>query len=148
VRGFTIVELLVTVSVIMIMAAAAVPLVQSTLARMRLRNAATSVSGIIQSTRYQAISNGYQYKLVFDKTGRTYQVSNDPSSSGTFTNVGSAVPYTGSTVDLAANTTVVFSPSGKVSFTSGSSPLVLTFNGNTGTITVSPYGNVNVTYTP
>ena len=130
----------------MIMTAAAVPVAQSTLNNFRLRAAVSAVSGAIQSTRYQAISNGYQYKLVFDKTGRTYQLASDTTGSGTFTNTGGALPYTSSKVDLGANATLQFSPSGKVSFVAGASPLVLTLSGKSGTINVSPYGNLSVVY--
>lgn len=145
-RGFTLTELLATIMVIMIMTAAAIPLAQSTLTTFRLRAAVSGISGAIQSTRYQAISNGYQYKLVFDKASRTYQLSNDTTGSGTFTNTGVAMPYTSSKVDLGANATLQFSPSGKVSFVAGASPLVLTLSGKSGTISVSPYGNLSVVY--
>lgn len=145
-RGFTLTELLATITVIMIMTAAAIPVAQSTLNHFRLRSAVSSVSGAIQTTRYQAISNGYQYKLVFDKASRTYQLSSDITGAGTFTNSGGALPYTSSNVDLGANATLQFSPSGKVSFVAGASPLVLTLSGKSGTISVSPYGNLTVVY--
>jgi type IV fimbrial biogenesis protein FimT len=147
-RGFTLIEMLVTVAVIMVMTAAAVPLAQSTIAQFRLRAAASSVTGIIQSTRFQAISSGYQYKVAFDKTTHSYQVSSDPTGSGTFTNVGGAIPFTaGSTpVGLGANATLQLSPSGKVSFITGASPLLLTLKGKTGTVSVTTYGNLSVTY--
>jgi hypothetical protein len=132
----------------MIMTAAAVPLYQSTLARLRVRSAVTSVSGAIQSTRYQAISNGYQFKVAFDKANHAYQVSSDPNSTGAFSNVGGPVPFTSAQVDLGSDATVLLSPSGRVSFVAGGSPLVLTLNNNIGTLAVSPYGNVNVTYKP
>lgn len=145
-RGFTLTELLAVIAVISIMTAAAVPVAQATINNFRLRSAVSSVSGAIQSTRYQAISNGYQYKLAFDKVSRTYQLSSDTTGSGTFTNSGTALPYTSSTVDLGANATLQFSPSGKVSFVAGASPLALTMSGKSATINVSPYGNLTVAY--
>jgi len=147
--GFTLIELMVAVGVLTIMAAAAVPVVQSTVAFMQLQAAATSVVGAIQGTRYQAISCGYKYQVAFTSSSGSYQLLNDPTSSGTFTNVGVAVPFVSSSasVTLAANTTVQLSPSGSVSFITGSSPLVLTYKGKTATITVSNYGSVHVTYT-
>src|SRR5690242_14320327 len=92
-RGFTLVELLITLLVIMIMAAAAIPMAQSSLTQFRLKSAVTMMTGAIQGTRFQAISNGYQYKIAINKTARTYQVSSDPDGDGVFANVGGAIPY-------------------------------------------------------
>jgi prepilin-type N-terminal cleavage/methylation domain-containing protein len=149
-KGFSLIELLIVIAVIMIMAAASFPMVQSTISYMRLRAAAASVSGTIQSTRYQAISSGFPYRVAFDSASGKFQVASDPTASGTFGNVGSLVPFAGSgaNVVLGASTTLQFSPSGKVTFTAGASPMVLTYSGRTATITVSNYGNVNVKYTP
>lgn len=148
--GFTFVEILVAIGVLMIMMVAAVPTVQSTVAYMRLRAAVASVNGTIQSTRYQAISSGYPFKVAFDQASRKLQISYDPTSSGTFTSYGNAAPFAGSgtPINLGTSTTLQFSPSGKVSFLAGASPLVLTYSGRTATITVSSYGNTNVKYTP
>jgi prepilin-type N-terminal cleavage/methylation domain-containing protein len=146
-RGFTLPEMLVTIAVVMIMAAAAVPMVQSTLAYLQLRSAVNSVTGAIQGTRYQAISSGYQFRVAFSAANRNYQVTSDPTGSGTFTNVDSAIPFTGSPlVNLSGDFSFQFSPSGKVALTSGTSPFVLSRSGKTGTITVSTYGNINVKY--
>jgi Tfp pilus assembly protein FimT len=142
------VELLITLLVIMIMAAAALPVAQSSLTQFRLKSAVTSLTGAIQSTRFQAISNGYQYKIALNNTNRTYQISSDPTGSGTFTNVGGAVPY-GSTsvpVNMGSDVVMQMSPSGKVTFVTGSSPLVFTLKNRTGTVTVSTYGNLSVKY--
>jgi prepilin-type N-terminal cleavage/methylation domain-containing protein len=144
--GFSLVELMVTIAVLLIMAAAAAPLAQSTLSGFRLKSSAGVVSGAISSTRFQAISNGYLYRLAFDKATNTYQISSDPTGSGTFTKVGGAVPFGPSTLGIDENTTIQFSPSGKVTFLTGTSPIVLTLKAKTGTLTVSTYGNVNVTY--
>jgi prepilin-type N-terminal cleavage/methylation domain-containing protein len=146
--GFSLVELLATIAVIMIMAAGAIPLMQSTMGQMRLRSAVAAVTGSVQAARYQAISNGYQFQLAYDQTKRTYQASSDPNAVGTFTNVGGAVPFAASTVSLTSSTTLQFSPSGKVSATVGALPIVLKMGGKTATITVSPYGNTSVTYAP
>jgi len=145
-HGLTLVEMVLTIAVVLIMAAASAPLANSALAQFRLKSAVTSVTGIIQSTRFQAISNGYIYKIAFDKTNHTYQISSDTTGSGTFTTVGGAVPFSGSPVALDNNATVQLSPSGKVTFITGASPLVLTLRGQTGTIMVTPYGNLSVKY--
>lgn len=144
--GFTLMELMVAVAVMTIMLAAATPVIQSTIAYFQLRSAVSAVTGAVQTTRYQAISNGYKFRVAFDPTTRTYQVSSDPTGTGTFTNSGGAMSFGGSLVNMANSATLEFSPSGSVSLVAGQSPVVLNCSGKTGTITVTTYGNINVTY--
>jgi len=155
VQGFTLLEAMFTVLVLIFMTAMAVPLVNNVMGAYRLQSAVSSVTGAIQSARYQAISSGYAYQLVLSKANGTFQVQNDPSwpTATTFANVctGGAtscpVPLSGSSVPvvLGADTTLQFRPSGMVSATTGSTTLTLTHGGKTETITVSSYGNVKVT---
>ncbi len=157
-RGFTMVEALIVVAIIMVMAAAAFPLVQSTLAYFELQGAVQSVSGSIQSTRYRAIADGYPYRIAFSKTNKTFQLASCPEwvptnpGNCTFANVGSSVPYTGagSKVQMSADFALSFFPSGSVAFTAGSNPITLSSTYGTGTtispksMTVSNYGSVKV----
>jgi len=55
------------------------------------------------------------------------------------------VPWGISNVVLNQNTTLQFKPSGLVTATTGAMTMTLTYGPNTKTITVSNYGNVNVT---
>ncbi|HKD83090.1 MAG TPA: GspH/FimT family pseudopilin [Candidatus Angelobacter sp.] len=147
VRGFTLIELLVTVAIGIIVAAMAVPTVNYVLSTYRLRAAVSSVTGAIQTTRYQAIQAGYAYQVLFSQTNKTFQVQSDPNRTGTFANVGNAIPLagTGVPVVLGADTTLQFRPSGLVSATAGSTTITLTYGSKTETITVTSYGNVKVT---
>jgi len=144
-RGFTLMELLVTVSVGIVLSAMAVPMVRSALANYHLRSAVAAVTGTIQSTRYRAIYQGYPFAVTFSQASSSYQLASDPARSGSFANVGSAVPFGGSSVALGQNTTLQFRPSGQVQATAGTTTLTLTYAGQTETITVSSYGNINVT---
>lgn len=146
-RGFSLVELLIVVAIMMVVAAIAVPAIQSSVQIYRVRAAAASVKGIIQSTRYRAISSGYPFALVFSKDNSTYQVQSDPNSSGVFTNVGAALPLSGSSVaaTIDADVTLQFRPSGFVSATTGSTTIQVTYFGRTETVQVSSYGNIKVT---
>jgi type IV fimbrial biogenesis protein FimT len=144
--GFSLVELMITVAAVLIMTAAAVPVMQSTILQFRLRGSVTTITGAIQQTRYEAISDGYQYKVTLDKASRTYQVLSDQTGAGVFKNVGPPVPFSGSATGIASDATLQFSPSGKVTFVVGASPIVVSGQGHTGKITVSAYGNVNVKY--
>jgi len=144
------IEAVVTVAIIMILAAAVVPMVQVAFRIYQLRSAVSSVRGTIQSTRYRAISDGYPYQIVLDKTAGTYQVLSNPTfktaSPGAFVNVGTAQPLAGSSVNvtLDADQTLQFGPSGRVTVITGTGTFTLTLLGNTKTFTVSTFGNVNV----
>ncbi|MBZ5520825.1 MAG: GspH/FimT family pseudopilin [Acidobacteriia bacterium] len=146
-RGFSLVELLIAILIIGVMVAIATPNVQSSYRIYQLRAAASSVSGIIQVTRYRAISSGYPFALVLDKANSTYQVQSDPAGTGTFANVGAALPLSGSSTPatLNQNTTLQFRPSGRVLATTGTTTLVISYSGQTKTIQVSSYGSVTVT---
>jgi Tfp pilus assembly protein FimT len=140
-------ELVLTLAVGIIMTVIAVPLVNNVIGTYRLRSAVASVTGAIQTTRFQAISAGYAYQVVFDKAAATYQVQSDPNHTSTFTNVGSPVPLASSSIPvvLDTNATLQFRPSGIVAATVGSTTLNLTYSNKTETITVSSYGNIKVT---
>jgi len=154
--GFTLIELLFVVVIGLIMAIMAVPLLNNGMTTFRVRGAATAVAGAIQSTRYQAIFNGYPFRLVIDRTAKTYQVQSDQNRVGVFANycvpaaASCPVPLmgTGSSVALAADTTFTFSPGGTVQSTTASggvTTMVLTYSSKTETITVSSYGSIKVT---
>src|ERR1700746_2717292 len=77
-RGFTAVELMVTVAIIIITVAMAIPLIQNATRTFRLRSAVASLNGAIQQARYQAISHGYEYRLILSSVTSTYQMQSNP----------------------------------------------------------------------
>jgi Tfp pilus assembly protein FimT len=153
-NGHTLVELLVVVAIMITVAAMAAPLLTASMRDYQLRSAVTSISGAIQATRYRAVSMGYPFQIVLTKTAGTYQVQSQVPPAATYSNVGGAIPLSGSSVAsvLSADTTLQFHPSGKVlgtvgtvDATTGTTTFTLTLKGKTETITVSRYGNINVT---
>jgi type II secretion system protein H len=54
-RGFSLVELMVVLAIITIMTAAAVPSISTAISHSRLRGAASSLAGLMQSARMQAV---------------------------------------------------------------------------------------------
>jgi len=165
-RGFSLAEMLVTLAIILITSAIVGPAVKNSYEVYKFRAAVTSTSGAIRSARYQAMAQGVSYRLAFNHTAGTYQVTQsaatDPSGTGAFTNVGSAQLMSGSSLNpgLGADITLQFMPSGAVKLVSGSpaaisscgaavSPppctLTLTYRGNTETISVTGYGTITVT---
>jgi prepilin-type N-terminal cleavage/methylation domain-containing protein len=144
-RGFTMIEILMVLTIGIILAAMAVPMVGSVLSNYRLGGAVSSATWAVQSTRYQALMAGYPYQVVFSSSAGTYQIQNLPTGAVSFANVGTAVPLSGSAVTLNQDTTLKFLPNGSVAATTGSLTFSLTFKNSTETITVSTYGNVKVT---
>ena len=138
-----------TMAVGMILAAMAVPAVRSSVQYFRVRSAVSSVTSAIQSTRYRAIFDGCPYNITFDKSANTLQVASETaggnSCAATFTNVGTAVPFGTTAVTLNQNVTLQFRPGGSVQATTGTTTFTLTYGSTTKTVTVSSYGNINVT---
>jgi prepilin-type N-terminal cleavage/methylation domain-containing protein len=151
-RGFTIIEVMIVVVIAFVMAAMAAPLVNNVTSYFRLRGAVSSVTGAIQSTRYQAIFQGCPYQLVFVAATKSYQVKNQCPVGGPFANVcaggaaACAVPLsgTGTPVALNADITLTFSPGGKVTSATAPMSMVVTYAGKPETITVSSYGSIHV----
>ena len=151
-RGFSLVEMVVALAIILIMMAVALPFLFGNRRSYHLTQASTAASGAIQATRYQAIMTGCSYNITFTVGLTTYQVQNQPLSgtppacSGTWSNLGAATPWsTTADVTMSPTTTLQFDPNGTVSVTSGSSSLVFSNGFTTNTVIVSGVGNVKVT---
>lgn len=149
-HGYTVIELIVTVTIIIIAVAIAIPLIKNAGNTVRLRSAVVSLSGAVQTARYQAISQGVQYQLILNKAASTYQMKSNPclpQGATCWGNVGGTVPLSGSSVAATINqdTTLVFSPSGLVQATTGAQTFTLTYANTPETFTVTNYGKVTVT---
>jgi type II secretory pathway pseudopilin PulG len=145
--GFSLVEMMVALAIGMILTAIALPEIQSAVYNYRLRGAVSMATWAIQSTRYQALMEGYPYQVALTSSNANYQIQSSPTNNGTYTNVGSAVPLSGSTVTLSANTTLNFKPNGSVSATTGALNFTITYQGVCQKVTVTNYGNVTITPT-
>src|SRR4029077_16047383 len=64
-RGFSLIEMVIVVAISLILAGIAIPRAVEALRQYRLRSAVASLTGAIQSTRYQAIFHGCAYQLAF-----------------------------------------------------------------------------------
>lgn len=143
--GFTMMEAALIVAIVGILLAFGIPSLFSTVNIFRLSAASDSITWSIQTTRYQAIMKGIPYQLTLNKTNNTYQVANEPAGTNTFTNVGSAIPISGSAVTLGAGTVLQFKGNGSVAATAGNSQTItVSYSGRTKTITVSNYGSITV----
>jgi prepilin-type N-terminal cleavage/methylation domain-containing protein len=147
-HGFSLLELLAVAAIGTIMVAVALPIINNTMTNMHLSSAATTIAGVIQSTRYQAIAAGCPYEVVITAATNSYQIETEqiqtsssapPQCATTYTYVCQPGPaysstpcvappaFAGSDVTVsfsptAATQTVVLNPSGIVSTTSSSNP--------------------------
>jgi Tfp pilus assembly protein FimT len=145
--GFSLVELIMACLVGVVLTAMAVPHVQSVINNYRLNSAVAMAKWAIQSTRFQALSKGYNYQVVFTAATASYQIQNLPSGN-TYSNVGPAVQLSSWPVSVSQDSTITFQPNGFVGATNSS--FTITYQGlpgNPATIAVSNYGNVTVTCT-
>jgi prepilin-type N-terminal cleavage/methylation domain-containing protein len=152
VRGFTLLELVVVVAVAAVLAAIAVPIIANVTRVYTFRSTIAAFTGIIQSTRYQAIYHGCPYQLAFSSAAMTYTVASEVPAVGTNTCLaamsapGPAVPLPGKGSKLTGDLTLLFHPSGQVQVVTGTLTPTMTFpNLPTETITISAFGRINVT---
>ncbi len=75
--GFTLMELMVTIAIILIMASIAVPSFLSWLPKQRLRTAVTDLVADIQLIKLQAIKENRNWTIVFDTATDRYYVCSD-----------------------------------------------------------------------
>jgi prepilin-type N-terminal cleavage/methylation domain-containing protein len=144
-RGYSLIEVIFAVVIILILAAFAVPQMGAVIFQYRLQGAVASATWAVQSTRYQALMAGFPYQVVFTKATNNYQIQDLPPGAGAYANVGTAVPLSGTTIALNQDTTFRFLPNGSVSAPTGAlNNFTITYHGSTKTITVSTYGNVKV----
>lgn len=148
-HGFSMVEIMMVLLVSMIVTGFAVPTIRSVLSLYRLRSAVSNVTWAVQSTRYQALMQGYPFQVTFSSPGGgaspIYQIASKPIGAGSFSDVGTSVPLSGSPVTLSATTVLQFKPNGSVTATTGALNFNVAYSGITKTVTVSNYGNIAVT---
>ncbi len=143
--GFTMMEAALTVAIVGILVAFGIPSLFSTVKIFQLDAAADSITWSIQTTRYQAIMRGYPFQLTLNATNKTFQLASEPTGSSSFTNVGTAVPISGSPITLGAGTVLQFKGNGSVTATAGNSQIItVSYAGRTKTITVTNYGSISV----
>ncbi len=149
--GFSAMEIVIVMIIGITLTACAVPIVSNVLSYYRLRSAVSAATWAVQSVRFQALEKGYPFQVTFTGgTGvkPTYQIASEAIGATSFSNVGSAVPLSGSPVTVGSSITFQFKGNGLVSTSPVSTApytFTISYSGTTETITVSNYGNVDVT---
>lgn len=147
--GFSLLEILVVVTIGTIMTIIAVPMSINITHGYQLSAAVSAATGAIQSTRYQAIMHGYPYQITFTPSTNSYQVLNEVPPASSFSNVLTAVPISGpDAVTISRSITLQFYANGTVTEipTTGNMTFSITnAYGGSNTLTVSSVGNVAVT---
>lgn len=72
--GLTLAELMVTIAIIAILSAIAIPNMIGWVPKYRLQNAASDLRGELQATRMRAIRENRDYAIFFDTANNRYQV--------------------------------------------------------------------------
>jgi prepilin-type N-terminal cleavage/methylation domain-containing protein len=62
-RGFTLIELMVVLGIVMVIAAIAFPKLQGMMEGLKLRAAVTNINGLVQQTRIQSVRDNKSYTL-------------------------------------------------------------------------------------
>lgn len=150
--GLSLLEMLVSLAIILIMSAIALPTLWGNRRSYHLTEAATAVTGAIQAARYKAIMTGCSYRIQFDSATTTYLLQTmaltgtPPACAAGWTNVGGLEPWAySSDVSISQTTWLRCDPNGLVTPVVGTNTFMLSNGFTTNTITVSGVGNVNVT---
>ena len=148
-KGFSLIEMLVTVAIVSVLATITVPQLMNTMKNYRLASAVAGAKGAIQTTHYLAIMHGYPYQLTFNGNSGTYQVASKPPGATGFVPVppGTAIPIAGSNDATINQTTVMqFNSNGTMTSVPAGNTVFSISNGvTTEQITVSGVGYVSVT---
>jgi prepilin-type N-terminal cleavage/methylation domain-containing protein len=148
-KGFTLIEMLIVVTIVSTLSTIAIPQLMTAVKSYRLASAVAAATGAIQSTRYLAIMHGYPYQLTFNANSGTYQVASEPPGATTFVPVppGTPTPIAGNKEESINQTTVMqFNSNGTMtSGPAGNAAFTISNGVTTKQITVSGVGYVSVT---
>lgn len=123
-KGFSTIELLTVVTILLIVLAFAIPNVTQAVYNQRLRSSAGRLSGLMQQARLLAGKNNATYTIAYTTLNGTNLAYIDLNNDGTWQN-GEPIMELGATVTLAA----------------GSPPAAYTMSGDSGS--GSPFTNTN-----
>lgn len=145
--GFSLLEIMIVVSIVLIMLKISLPLINNTMSNLHLGTSSSGLASAIQSARYLAITTGCPVQVTINfarQSGeQTYQLStekasgNPPSCGTTYLNIGAqGLDQNGNTI---GNTAPVPFASSDISVTSVNG-VVLSSSNPTATLQLNPNG--------
>lgn len=155
-RGFTLIELVIAVFVLLMMVLTGMPAFTNMMAQRRLMGAVARVASDLRSIQSQAIRLGYKYQLSYAAGSYTLQkyntatsawVSLGPSYSVSTDYMGASLASIVDNAGAGINVTaIVFRPQGDVDPTGVTFPIVLTVSAPAGTraIQVTRSGSIRM----
>jgi len=101
-RGFTVLELVVVVAIMMILSAMAVPQIMNTMRTYQLNFAASQVADAVKFSRFEAIRRNNNANCLAATSGATWAVGTDNDGDGLLTNADRQYVFTGNVTFLTA----------------------------------------------
>jgi type IV pilus assembly protein PilE len=141
-RGFTILELMITVGIIAIVAGIAYPSLNRMMVNGYLRSAARDIMGDMAALKERAMAENTQYSIVFDPAHNNYSFPGIPAGKSP-TAFGQGIQLTGAA--FGAGTTATFLTRGTLQ--QGGNVTLVNSRGSTATITCIISGRTYVQFT-
>jgi type IV fimbrial biogenesis protein FimT len=131
-RGFSMVELTVSLCVLLILTAIAIPSLMRSFRTYQLNDAAARLSDMLKFTRFEAVRRNKQVCFLMQQSGSNWFLGTDPTCSGTFDAHGGQQVITGFATILSAGapspTAITAALSGAALNTLSGSPTSVTFD--------------------
>lgn len=99
-RGFTLIELMIVVVIIIVFSTLAIPSLQELVPRYRLNGTAKELAAVVQQARLQSIAQGVQYRLCFSDADVDAAGNTPSASSGQYVLAAGNSAYNSSTWDI------------------------------------------------
>ena len=142
IAGFSMVELAVSMTVLMILTAIAIPSLMRSFRTYQLNDAASRLSGILKFTRFEAVRRNTTVPLRIQQFGNDWSVWADSNKDGNLDSTEKQVLITGFASLLPASGLPGQGPICNVLFNNGGPCLNTTLSGSNGTVTFDARGAV------
>jgi prepilin-type N-terminal cleavage/methylation domain-containing protein len=117
--GFTMLELLIVISMGLVVAAMVIPTALTSIANIRLRSAANSIAGVIQDGRIRAVKKNSRTDLVLETQGSAQLVCVDENASTTCNSTERTIQLPNTVTRLTTAPSGTGAPSATVDSTAG-----------------------------
>jgi Tfp pilus assembly protein FimT len=141
IAGFSIVELVVSICVLLILSAIAIPTLLRSLRAYQLNDAATRLAGMLKFTRFEAVRRNTQVNFLMQASGTGYLVGTDSNGDNVFQATEKQELIAGFATLLPAG--VAPTPTAITTALGGTTPTVV-YGSSTATVTFDSRGAIRV----